>query len=886
MQAGRRGTRSTGAYAPGLALIGLLWATATLLSSGAAAAASQLPKPPTASPVNSPHGREPVDSLGMGFNLGASLPNDYDPVWDFAYAYFPPTQSVVMFGGSPRDRTNHWSNKTWLYGDGTWTAGPAAPSELTARGGAAMAFDPDINKIVMFGGAGPAWPPSNETWLFDGTSWTQGPAAPPDLLGRTGAEMVYDPDIQRIVMVGGSGAAPFNDVWLFDGTQWTKGSDPPADMAPRQFFGMTYDESMHVLVVAGGSGFSDVWYFDGTSWYAGPRLKAGPKERFRLAYDPQLGGDVFFSGLGPSQAGLAMWMLRGGEWHRIRHFGDWPEDRVDGGILWNPAQDGLMLFGGILDDFSGGQTGLTDTWLFVDLPPQVASVTVSPQAPNTSLAVQLSTGSRSNGYGPIQKKFRWLIDGHIVDNEHRPKLKPGPYRPTDQIQAQVQLVDWLGLAGPWVTSDPVTVVDRAPVVREVTITPSDPRVTTPLLANPAGVDDPDTGDQVTMHYEWRVNGQVRGTDSDTLDPSNFQAGDQVEVTGTPVDSYGMSGDPVTSSAVTVGWNIVADRGTPGHVLRSVKGFAFGPSEQVDLRLDSPAGQVLLTVGTDASGSFTAGVPLPPVLPGGLHMLYGIGRTSGIVGPGPFTVTPVGSVSPSRLAAGDPTTFTGAGFVPGETVAISFPGGPTTNATADDEGSVSASLVSPPEAAPGGTLTAVAPSGTANPGYTTLGRFLTSDTGTPDTDIPVTLTGYGPLEQVQAFVDGAAVQSFTTDASGSVNASLLMETTFGPHTVTMTGQSSGVTEDHRVDLLATMNLSPNSGSVGTVVTITSGPGWTPYGTVHLTWLAQDKIADLTADGDGKVSYQWTVPRHGPGDVRLTLIDDALGISTSSRFTIIQ
>ena len=137
----------------------------------------------------------------------------------------------MLFGGSPKTETEKWNSQTWLYAGGQWKKGPAAPTGLTARGGAAMAFDPDIGKMVLFGGGGPDWPLPNDTWLWDGTGWSPGPASPQGLTGRVGARMVYDDAIHKIVLFGGSGAVPYRETWLFDGAQWSRGPSPPQGMS-------------------------------------------------------------------------------------------------------------------------------------------------------------------------------------------------------------------------------------------------------------------------------------------------------------------------------------------------------------------------------------------------------------------------------------------------------------------------------------------------------------------------------------------------------------------------------------------------------------------------------------------------------------------------------
>ncbi len=75
---------------------------------------------------------------------------------------------------------------------------PASPG---ARTDAAMAFDPAINKMVLFGGYGGKYPNFgllSDTWTYDGTTWTQqSPATSPPAQNGT---MVYDPALGKIVL--------------------------------------------------------------------------------------------------------------------------------------------------------------------------------------------------------------------------------------------------------------------------------------------------------------------------------------------------------------------------------------------------------------------------------------------------------------------------------------------------------------------------------------------------------------------------------------------------------------------------------------------------------------------------------------------------------------
>src|SRR5262245_26310348 len=58
-----------------------------------------------------------------GWSAAASLPLTFSPRWDFATAYFPPSDQVVLFGGSPRQPSGEpWRNDTWLFTTG-WKKG-------------------------------------------------------------------------------------------------------------------------------------------------------------------------------------------------------------------------------------------------------------------------------------------------------------------------------------------------------------------------------------------------------------------------------------------------------------------------------------------------------------------------------------------------------------------------------------------------------------------------------------------------------------------------------------------------------------------------------------------------------------------------------------------
>ena len=326
--------------------------------------------------------------------------------------------------------------------------------------------------------------------------------------------------------------------------------------------------------------------------------------------------------------------------------------------------------------------------------------------------------------------------------------------------------------------------------------------------------------------------------------------------------------------------IAAQRG------RRVEQRGAGAAETVDVHLDSTTGFIVRTATTDASGKMPNGsMTLPSPVAGGVHTLYAVGRTSGIMGWGPVTVTADGAISPSALKAGDVTTFSGVGFVPGQSVSVSFPGGAPVAQPADSTGSVSIAAASPPEPAGGGLVTASSPSGTVTDTFTSLAVFYGPTTGEPGNPALITLTGFGANETIKVSFDAGPVsQTFVADANGSLSTNLQLSTTFGTHDITVTGATTAITKtDARVAMPAWMTVSPTAGPVGTVVTVTSTSGWVPGSTVHLYW-GSNPVQDVTADANGSVYTTYTIPAHGPGDVTMKLKDDVLLVSPTATFTV--
>ena len=140
------------------------------------------------------------------------------------------------------------TGETWAFdpAEGIWEQGAPVPNTLPGGypAGWAAAFDPQQGKTVLFADTAVlAYDAAADTWttVERGPGWPAGctvAGVPVDPMARVGHQMVYDPDNQRMVVLGGSvrpvGEAPgslpdeeapgVDDVWAYQlaSNTWTQ----------------------------------------------------------------------------------------------------------------------------------------------------------------------------------------------------------------------------------------------------------------------------------------------------------------------------------------------------------------------------------------------------------------------------------------------------------------------------------------------------------------------------------------------------------------------------------------------------------------------------------------------------------------------------------------
>jgi hypothetical protein len=169
---------------------------------------------------------------------------------------------VLLFGGYNRSESKlNRLGDTWQWDGARWieveVVGPSP------RSGAAITWDEERGKAVLFGGQGS----SAETWEWDGKQWVENRLAVAE--GRFNAVMAYEHARRGVIRFGGYYQRQrLDDTWKYDGRRWRL--IEVAGPAARNHAAMVYDEARKRIVLFGGHNgdfvFGDTWEWDGRQW--------------------------------------------------------------------------------------------------------------------------------------------------------------------------------------------------------------------------------------------------------------------------------------------------------------------------------------------------------------------------------------------------------------------------------------------------------------------------------------------------------------------------------------------------------------------------------------------------------------------------------------------
>jgi len=218
----------------------------------------------------------------------------------FGMAYDPNRRKVLIYGGKEEAIYYNTNDDTWEWDPATriWTSLPAAGS-ITYGGlrGVSLAFDPNLQQVILFGGIMYWGGHEGATWAFDGAHWilksTSGPEA------RTAQAMATDFARSRVVLFGGYDytandyhGAFYRETWEWNGSSWTMAAT--TGPAGRYSHGMAFDGNRGVVIMFGGTPgvasndapqFNETWEWNGSSWALRAMLNSPAPRDTVLTFD-------------------------------------------------------------------------------------------------------------------------------------------------------------------------------------------------------------------------------------------------------------------------------------------------------------------------------------------------------------------------------------------------------------------------------------------------------------------------------------------------------------------------------------------------------------------------------------------------------------------------
>jgi hypothetical protein len=227
-----------------------------------------------------------------------------------AAAYDEKRNVLVLYGGRPIE-LGKCSQETWEWDGQTWTKKDVQPPRACDH--VRMVYDLARGESILFSGLDPSEQAVNETWSWNGEEWKLLSEEGPESRGHFG--FVYDPSHEQILLYGGYASTVTDEFWVWKDNAWKEVNFPgPGALS---HFGMAYDTDADALYIFGGAASTST-----------------------------------FSSLTDKT-----WVLRDGRWSELSPTNS-PSKRGSPTIGYDPVRKRIVLYGG----FGSNRNDLDDTW--------------------------------------------------------------------------------------------------------------------------------------------------------------------------------------------------------------------------------------------------------------------------------------------------------------------------------------------------------------------------------------------------------------------------------------------------------------------------------------------------------------------------------------------
>jgi hypothetical protein len=280
---------------------------------------------------------------------------------------------AVIFGGYTNVGGWNYLGDTWVYSytANSWTRLVLTPSP-SARSNHAMVYCNETNEIILYGGQGPSVNPT-DTWSFSPVTqtWSQVVTATNPGVHHSLA-MAYDPQENAVIVFGGFGddSVERDDTWMFDcdTREWSELTPTTAPLA-RYGHVMVYDEVINKIVMTSGNTASqghqqDTWTLDVATSNWTELSPTGNPDRLKwpsMTYDSETQKCILFGGQIGDNAVHRTWVYDAltDTWTR-RYPSVAPDSRINTGLAFDPENNVTILFGGATVEIET----FDDTWTY------------------------------------------------------------------------------------------------------------------------------------------------------------------------------------------------------------------------------------------------------------------------------------------------------------------------------------------------------------------------------------------------------------------------------------------------------------------------------------------------------------------------------------------
>lgn len=281
-----------------------------------------------------------------------------DPRSQAAFVSDPVNKVIWMYGGLSQHESFYLGD-FWRYQNGQWASIPLSDTAPKDCGAPYGALDTDRAKLIIncSGGVNYEMNLSDQVWTKFDPSTKPGP--------RRFASFEYDPVQKRTVLYGGfDGFNYLNDTWVWNGSSWTEIKNKRADA--RALTTMWFDPKLNKMVIYGGIGqpsrddavkrYNDMWQLEsGTTGWTKMTITATPGERFgaKVLVDPRTNRVMLFGGIRVDQVtdkvraqvfANDVWEWDGA-WKKIET-AQVPPGRENFMMAYDPFANNIAMFGG------------------------------------------------------------------------------------------------------------------------------------------------------------------------------------------------------------------------------------------------------------------------------------------------------------------------------------------------------------------------------------------------------------------------------------------------------------------------------------------------------------------------------------------------------------